>query len=244
MRLSYDGTEYHGWQAQPGLTTVQGTLTETLQDLLGEPVQVDGASRTDAGVHARDQLVAFSLHHPMRLEGVVKGLNRRLPQNIAAREPVEVPLDFQPRFANNGKRYCYRVFTSPTPDPLRGRFATRVHYELDPERVRTSMQCLLGTHDFKSFAAANGQHTHSIRRLDVITLTRAEPDLWVFTFEGPGFLKQMVRNLVGTLLEVGRGHWEVERVQRALEALDRGAAGPTAPPQGLTLEQMFWSPHT
>jgi tRNA pseudouridine38-40 synthase len=219
-------------------------LQEVLSELLGEEVSVEGASRTDAGVHARDQLAAFSLRHPMRLEGIVKGLNRRLPLDIAVREPVEVPLDFQPRFANQGKRYIYRVFTSSTPDPLRGRFATRLHYELDPGRVSAAMLALLGTHDFKSFAAANGQHKHSVRRLDKLSIERAPDDLWALTFEGPGFLKQMVRNLVGTLLEVGRGHWEVERVAEALKALDRRAGGPTAPAQGLTLEQMFWSPDT
>lgn len=242
LRVSYDGTRYHGWQQQPGLPlTIQGALSEALTTLLGESMTVDGASRTDAGVHARDQLVAFTTRHPMKLEGFVKGLNRRLPSDIAARSPVEVPLDFLPRFANQGKRYCYRVFTSATPDPIRGRFATRVHYPLDPERIAAALDPLLGTHDFTSFAATNGQHTHCVRTLERLSLKVCPEGLLALTFEGPGFLKQMVRNLVGTLLEVGRGHWEVARVRAALEARDRRAAGPTAPPQGLTLERMFWS---
>lgn len=244
IRLSYDGTRYHGWQQQPGVPlTIQGVLTQTLSELLGESLTVDGASRTDAGVHAQDQLVAFTTRHPMKLEGFIKGLNRRLPKDIAAREPVEVPLDFNPRFANFGKRYCYRVFTSSTPDPIRGRFATQVHYSLDPERISAALDDLLGTHDFKSFAATNGQHRHSIRHLERLSLKVCPQELLEIRFEGPGFLKQMVRNLVGTLLEVGRGHWEIERVRVALEACDRRAAGPTAPPQGLTLERMFWQAH-
>ena len=243
MRLSYDGTRYHGWQAQPDVPlTIQGTLNEALSALLAEPIEAEGASRTDAGVHARDQLIAFTTRHPMKLGGFVKGLNRRLPEDIAAREALEVPLDFKPRFANRGKRYCYRVFTSETPDPLRGRFATRVHYALDPERIAAGLELLLGTHDFKSFAAVNGQHKHCVRTLERLSLQVRPEGMIELHFEGPGFLKQMVRNLVGTLLELGRGHWELERVQRALEAKDRRAAGPTAPAQGLTLEQMFWSP--
>lgn len=244
LRVSYDGTRYHGWQQQPGLPlTIQGVLGETLSELLNEEVSVDGASRTDAGVHAQDQLVAFTTTHPMRLEGFVKGLNRRLPPDIAVRAPVEVPTGFMPRFENHGKRYCYRVFTSRTPDPIRGRFATRIHYGLDPERISRGLDLLLGTHDFKSFAATNGQHRHSVRTLERLSLKVCPEELIELRFEGPSFLKQMVRNLVGTLLEVGRGHWEVERIRLALEARDRRAAGPTAPPQGLTLERMFWRPN-
>jgi len=243
LRLSYDGTRYHGWQQQPDLPlTIQGVLGETLTRLLNEEVSVDGASRTDAGVHAQDQLIAFTTTHPMRLAGFVKGLNRRLPEDIAVRAPVEVPLEFMPRFENQGKRYCYRVFTSRTPDPIRGRFATRVHYPLDPERIGLALDLLLGTHDFKSFAASNGQHRHCVRTLDRLSLKVCSEGLLELRFEGRSFLKQMVRNLVGTLLDVGRGHWDPERVREALEACDRRAAGPTAPPQGLTLERMFWRP--
>ena len=255
VRVSYDGTDYHGWLSQPEIpNTVQEVLSAALSDLLCEPIWVEGASRTDTGVHALDQLTAFTTRHPMRPEGLLKGLNRRLPSSISARAAVEVPLDFVPRFATGGKVYRYSVFTSRTPDPLRARFATQVRYSIDPERVAAGLERLVGTHDFTTFAASNGQHKTAVRTImrasiqadrvlsPLAPLSRPLPpaEAWVIRFEGEGFLKQMVRNMVGALLEVGRGQWPVERVSEALAARDRRAGGPTAAPQGLTLERTLW----
>lgn len=255
VRVSYDGTDFHGWLSQPNIpNTVQEVLSAALSDLLGEPIWVEGASRTDTGVHALDQLTAFTTRHPMRPDGLIKGLNRRLPPTISARAAVEVPLDFVPRFATGGKVYRYSLFTSRTPDPLRARFATQVRYSIDPERVAAGLERLVGVHDFTSFAASNGQHTSAVRALWRASIQAdralsplypparplAPAEAWVIRFEGQGFLKQMVRNMVGTLLEVGRGQWPVEKVSEALVAKDRCAAGPTAPPQGLTLERTLW----
>ncbi|MBM4292077.1 MAG: tRNA pseudouridine(38-40) synthase TruA [Deltaproteobacteria bacterium] len=255
LRVSYDGTDLHGWLSQPNEPrTVQRALNAALSDLLGEPIWAEGASRTDAGVHALDQLAAFTTRHPMRPEGIIKGLNRRLPPTISARAAVEVPLGFVPRFASRGKVYRYALFTHRTPDPLRARFATQLRYPLDPERVAAGLERLVGVHDFTTFAASNGQHKSAVRALWRASLhaerplnplappalTPAPPDAWVIRFEGEGFLKQMVRNMVGALLEVGRGQWPVERVSAALAARDRSAGGPTAPPQGLSLERTLW----
>jgi tRNA pseudouridine38-40 synthase len=241
LRLSYDGTGYHGWQRQEKIpNTIQGRLNEALFSLFDQEICADGASRTDAGVHAHDQLVAFTFRHPMKLYGICRGLNRRLPAQIAAREVVEVPLDFLPRFENRGKIYCYRLFSQSTPDPLRERFATRVHYTLNPEQIAEAMAAWIGTHDFKSFAATSGQHDHTIRTLWHVSMRRVPHHGLELRFGGTGFLKQMVRNFVGTLIDIGRGRRDVESALAVLQARDRQVAGSTAPPQGLTLERTLW----
>ena len=205
---------------------------------------VDGASRTDAGVHAEDQLIALTLNHPIRLDGLIRGLNRRLPQAIAVREPHLVPLDFQPRFANHGKRYRYQIYNGPTRHPLLDRYATWTHYALDLEAIAEGLELLRGERDFASFAARDGQHKSTTREIFFTSVSRRDLTqggaLITLRFGGTGFMKQMVRNLVGTLVEVGRGHWPVLRITEILEARDRCTAGPTAAARGLCLEEMFW----
>lgn len=247
LRVSYDGTDYHGWQRQPDQEgTIQGILERSLRDFLREDVVVDAASRTDAGVHAEDQLIALTLNHPIRLDGLVRGLNRRLPQAIAVREPHRVPLDFQPRFANQGKRYRYQIYNGPTRHPLLDRYATWTHYTLDLESIMMGLEFLRGEQDFASFAARDGQHKSTTREIFYTSASRQNLTrggaLITLRFGGTGFMKQMVRNLVGTLVEVGRGHWPVSRIPEILAARDRCAAGPTAAARGLCLEEMFWCP--
>jgi tRNA pseudouridine38-40 synthase len=247
IKLSYDGTGYHGWQRQPQLEqTIQGTLEHHLSTLLKESVLVDGASRTDAGVHAEDQLGAFTTSHPIQVNGLIKAINRRLPSQIAVTHAYEVDSAFTPRFVNQGKRYRYRLYYSPTRLPMIDRFSTRIHYPLDLEALCRGLSHIVGEHDFKSFAASNGQHQSSIRHIWHASLTKykiAENGmLYEIRFEGSGFLKQMVRNLVGTLIEIGRGQWSSDRIPLIIEAKNRIAAGPTAAPRGLCLETMFWHP--
>lgn len=245
FRVSYDGTGYHGWQKQPRVDpTIQGELERVLSTFLGAYTPVDGASRTDAGVHAEDQLIAFNTQHPISKEGLMKALNRKLPHAISVRDPVDVNEDFMPRFANHGKRYRYHMYTSSARLPLLDRSATWLHYSLDLEQMAEGMTYLIGERDFASFAATNGQHTTTIRHIWMMSLHRSSlpqgGDLISFEVAGGGFMKQMVRNLVGTLIELGRGHWDVSRVIEALEARDRSAAGPTAPARGLCLAEMYW----
>ena len=201
---------------------------------------MDGASRTDAGVHAMDQLIALSLRHPIRKEGLVRGLNTRLPKDIAVRSPVDVPLDFVPRFSTHGKIYRYQLISALHPLPMLERYVTRVRYDLDLEKMAVLIESWVGCHDFTSFAASNGQHSSAIRLLWKAELRRHDSGMIEFRFGGEGFLKQMVRNLVGTALEVGRGHWPLSRGLAVLMAQDRSIAGPTAPPQGLTLLKTLW----
>ena len=242
MRVSYDGTLYHGWQIQPQfpLQTIQGRLQSVLAEVLQVATPLDGASRTDAGVHAHDQLCAFTTHHPIRLQGLKMSLNRRLPSDIVVQTVQEVGLDFQPRFANQGKIYVYYIWNHPTDHPIHARFATHIRKTLDLVAMSEAMELLKGTHDFKSFAAQDGQHKTSVRTLWHVSIHKESPSLIAIRFGGNGFMKQMVRNLVGTLIEVGRGRWHAQKVVAILAACDRSAAGPTAAAKGLALEQMFW----
>jgi tRNA pseudouridine38-40 synthase len=235
--VAYDGTGFAGWQVQPRQKTIQGALEEAISAVVGHPIQVQGASRTDAGVHALDQRGAATIHHPIRPDGFIKAVNRRLPDAIAIRDATDVDPDFNPRFRNNGKTYCYRIYRDRVRRPLTDRVAWRVHYELDAMRLAEAAQRCVGTHDFKSFAAADGSHRTSERTLWRVALDCTD-DIWCIRVSGTAFLKQMVRNLVGTWVDVARGHIEPAQIDAILAARDRTAAGPTAPARGLTLELM------
>ena len=235
--VEYDGTDYVGWQAQKdNLPTIQGAMRLVLDDFFGQPTPLEGASRTDAGVHARSQVAAISIEHPIQLSGLEKVLNSRLPKSISIREPRLVPQGFFPRHAVNEKTYLYQVYINRWHQPLIDRFSTRVQHELDVSLMSRAAQSLLGTHDFKSFAASDGQAKNTIRTLTNITITNRLPGRICFAVTGTAFLKQMVRNIVGSLIEVGRGHRDPAWVGEALQAKDRQCAGPTAPARGLTLD--------
>lgn len=239
FRVEYDGTDFHGWQAQPdGRPTIQQSLERAIADVVGVPVQVDGASRTDAGVHARDQLAAVTYAHRIPPAGLVKAVNRRLPASIAVREGREVASDFAPRFASAGKTYLYRLYLGHVRRPLIDRFAWRVPHRLDLDRLAAGAAHLIGTHDFTSFAASDGSHRSAERTLWAITPTAAADAVVEIRVAGSAFLKQMVRNIVGTLVDVARGHRAPDEIAAILAARDRSCAGPTAPARGLLLEQM------
>jgi len=240
FRVEYDGTDYHGWQVQPGgISTIQQTLIDAVTKLVGHPVRVDGASRTDAGVHALDQLAAVTIEHPISTHGFVKAVNRRLPDSIAIREAVEVAPDFSPRFANSGKVYCYRILRSRVRCPLLERTHWRLHWPLDLERIAAAVPCLVGTHDFSSFAASDRSQKTSERTLWRISMDPGPRNTLCIRVSGSAFLKHMVRNLVGTLVDIARGHIEPEAMATILAAKDRRCAGRTAPGLGLTLERML-----
>jgi tRNA pseudouridine38-40 synthase len=240
FRLEYDGTDFHGWQAQTGQRTVQGTLVDLLRSSFDPETTVDGASRTDAGVHARDQLAAATLAHPIAPLGFVKALNARLPRDVAIRCAWEAPLDFQPRFSTTGKTYTYRLYRDLAPRPLIDRQAWRLGFELDTPAMLAAAAVLKGTHDFAAFAASDAGQTTTVRTIYGVGIETDPSGVCAITVEGSAFLKQMVRNIVGTLVEVGRGHWPVERVAAILAAGDRRVAGPTAPGRGLTLERVWF----
>jgi tRNA pseudouridine38-40 synthase len=240
LTLEYDGTRYVGWQVQLNGVSVQARVLESLERLLGAPVRVEVAGRTDAGVHATGQVVCFDTERALPLKAYVKGLNGFLPQDIAVVRAEEVPADFDPRHWSHGKRYHYRVSNRPTRSPLRRFTHWEVFAPLDVEAMRRAASALVGRHDFSAFRASDCQAAHAVREVRRVEVRGAAGDEVSFTVEGTAFLKHMVRNLVGTLVEVGKGRRPEAWVAEVLASGDRKRAGPTAPAQGLVLEQVFY----
>jgi tRNA pseudouridine38-40 synthase len=241
LTLAYDGTNYHGWQSQPGLVTVQGVLEQRLATILRELPRTRGASRTDAGVHARGQVAAVWTEHDIPADRLRAALNSRLPDDIAVLAAADVRPGFQPSADAAGKHYRYRVHLSTT-KPVFERHVTWHWYRpLEVEPMREAAAALVGRHDFVSFESRGSAREDTVRTLSRLDVTAAGQEVW-FDVEGDGFLYRMVRNLVGTLMEVGRGHRPVAWAAEALAARDRNAAGPCAPPQGLCLMEVRYPP--
>lgn len=239
--VEYDGTELHGWQRQTGHATVQQHLEEALAKILTHDVQVTGASRTDAGVHARGQVAAFKTERPIPVHGVRRGLNSNLPDAIAIRDAVEVPEDFHPRFSATGKHYRYTILTRPDRSPRWRNRAWHHSEPLDAYAMQAASRHLLGEHDFSSFRAAGCTAKTATRRIDSVTVTRAGTELLEVDIRGNAFLRQMVRIIVGTLVEVGEGKRPAAQVGEILAARDRTIAGITAPAHGLELMEVSYT---
>ena len=234
LTVAYDGTRFFGWERQPDVDTIQGKLESVLSELTGEAVEVIGAGRTDAGVHARAMVANVVLDVPQSPEEIRDYLNRYLPDAIAVREVKPCSERFHARYNALGKTYRYTCFVGPVKPVFDRRYVTVLEYQPDVERMRRAAEYLQGEHDFASFCGNPRMKKSTVRTVDAILIERRR-DRVIFTFHGNGFLQNMVRILVGTLLEVGRGYWEPEYVQTILEARDRRLAGPTAPPEGLCL---------
>ncbi len=234
LTVAYDGSAYHGWQTEPTGITVEEVLNRKLSDLLGEPVRVSGASRTDAGVHALGNLCVFDTETRIPPEKIAAALTGRLPDDIVIRESCEVPADFHPRRCDSIKTYEYTFYRASCPNPLVRRTSTFIYRPLDVDAMRRAASFLPGEHDFKSFCAAGAQVETTVRRILSAELTEDGPFLR-FKVSGTGFLYNMVRILAGTLMKAGLGQIAPEQMEGILAARDRSAAGPTAPPQGLCL---------
>jgi tRNA pseudouridine38-40 synthase len=241
LTLEYDGTEYVGWQRQLNGTSVQEVVERALSELFGTPVSTLVASRTDAGVHALGQVVAFDAPRLLPLTAYLRGLSAMLPDDVSVVGAEEVPGDFDPRRDAVGKRYRYLLSNRPLRSPLRRRTHWQLFAPLDMAPMEDAARALLGTHDFSAFRAANCEATVTLRTLHWVSLT-ASADVIQFDVEGRSFLKYMVRNIVGTLVEVGRGRQPVAWVAEVLASRDRTRAGPTAPPQGLVLVEVLYPP--
>ena len=237
LKVAYDGTAYHGWQLEPTGVSIEEKLNEALSALTGEAITVSGASRTDAGVHAKGNLCVFDTETPIPPEKIALAVNAYLPENIVVTESCEVPEDFHPRRCDSLKTYCYTILNTPLPDPLRRRYAAWIRRPLDEEKMRQAAAYLVGEHDFKSFCSAGSQALTTVRRITALDVAR-EGDLIRVTVTGTGFLYNMVRILSGTLMQAGLGAMPPEQMRQILEAKDRQAAGPTAPPEGLCLEKI------
>jgi len=237
--IEYDGTHFFGFQKQKSGRTVQEELEGVLEKILRKKVTVYPSGRTDSGVHARGQVVHFKTDTKIPLPKLVKAVNTYLPVDIAAKKIKEMPESFHARFSAKRKIYSYRVLVSETPRPLERFYVTHYPFRLDVERIRRGAAILVGKHDFRSFQAGGKEERSSVRTLYRLDVKWRKP-VMTFVFEGDGFLYNMVRNIVGTLLWVGWGRLAPGDLRRILAAKDRRTAGPTAPPQGLVLEKVIY----
>jgi len=234
LKLAYDGAAYHGWQKQPQLKTVQGVLEGALMRLTRTCGNLNASGRTDAGVHALDQVVSFSADTSLSPDNLLRALNSLLPSDIVVTEVTYVPEDFHARYSAKSKVYLYMIWKDPFPSPFYYRYSWHIPFPLNLETMEEAAGHLLGTHDFSAFRATSGKDRNPQRNLLRIDLVSEESFLKMFV-EADAFLHHMVRNIVGTLVEIGRGRFLSYQSKVILESRDRRKAGPTAPPQGLFL---------
>lgn len=263
LTLAYDGGGYRGWQVQPGELTVQGELQSALRRVTGEGPLPQGSGRTDAGVHALGQVASFHLEAPIPAENLARALNRTLPEAIRILEAKKAPDEFHARHSAVAKTYEYRVFREDLCPPFLARYVYACRWPMDLEALQKSARLFEGEHDFLSFAAtdpdAASRSAAAALKLDeearkTATAVRKifssswhsraseNGEIWAYSVRGNGFLHHMVRNLVGTMLDVGRGHLRLEEIPGILAARERSAAGPTAPAQGLFLYSVEYPP--
>jgi tRNA pseudouridine38-40 synthase len=241
--LAYDGTGFHGWQIQPGCVTIQGALVDAIERITGQRVLPQGSGRTDTGVHALGQVASFVLAGAIPEANFHRALNRALPASIRVLEATAVDEDFHARHRAVGKRYEYRIFRGEICPPWVARYVYALNWPLHVEAMREAAAAVVGEHDFASFAASDPDLAQRTREGEAISTVKTifssswedADGLLVYRVHGSGFLHHMVRNLVGTFLDVGRGQMAAGEVQRILEARSRTAAGATAPARGLFL---------
>ena len=240
LTLRYDGTAYHGWQVQPNGVTVQQVVQDAVEAVTGVRSGVTGCSRTDAGVHADMFCCAVDTDSPLRGDKLCSALNFHLPRDVSVYDACEVDAQFHPRYHAKGKRYVYRIWNGPQRHPMYEKYALWMKKPLDANYLNSIVKEYVGTHDFAAFCGAGRDLQGTTERtIHSCTVTR-EGDLVLFTVEGDGFLYNMVRIMVGTLLEIAAGRMAPDSIPAILEGHDRAAAGPTAPPQGLCLERVFY----
>ncbi|MBO4396841.1 MAG: tRNA pseudouridine(38-40) synthase TruA [Eubacterium sp.] len=248
--IAYDGTDYAGWQRQDNALTVEEILEDALTSLTGEAIDIAGASRTDAGVHAYGNVAVFDTDSPIPPERFAIALNSYLPDAIRVTESMVVPDDFHPRYAESEKTYQYHILNTKIPLPTMSRYAHHVYEDLDVDAMRSASSCLIGEHDFTAFCSAGSQVKSKVRTIysidiDVTPLYEESEDYdrdICIRITGNGFLYNMVRIIAGTLIEVGLGRFTPERVEQALTQKKRDLAGPTAPAKGLFLEMIDYLP--
>jgi tRNA pseudouridine38-40 synthase len=237
LTIEYDGTDYCGWQAQPNGRAIQDVIEQGLEKILGAKIRLTASGRTDAGVHALGQVANFTHDGKFDLWRLQRGLNGVTPNDIVIRQIDVVPDSFDARRDARARAYQYRIWNHRWPPAIQRRFSWHVHDALNVSAMRDALRYLEGEHDFASFQAAGCDAAHSVRKIFRNSLTRQE-DLLLYDVEANAFLRHMVRNIVGTLVEVGRGERGADSFAALLEAKDRMQAGPTAPPQGLFLMEV------
>src|SRR5262245_41522090 len=237
LTLAYDGTEFHGWQIQPHLRTIQGDLQQTLQKLFNHDVTVTGSGRTDAGVHAHGQVANVETIRTMDTDAVLRGANALLPAAIRVNSVEEVSLEFHARHSDRSNTYESHLWRNPVVIPFHFRYVYAFRYPLDEDALDRGIAYFLGTHDFTSFCAAATEVEDRVRTIFEADWDRSETT-WVFRIRGNGFLQYMVRTITGTLLQIGQGRLKAEQLSEIFTAHDRRLAGPSLPPHGLHLVQV------
>jgi len=235
--IEYDGTGYCGWQRQSNGTSIQEVIEKTLKRTLGETVKLTGSGRTDSGVHARAQVANFKTSSRLTTKQLLFALNSSLPKDIAIVKAEEAPSGFNARFKARRKVYRYRILNSPTHSPLEIRYSYQYRQPLDVGLMKREAGALLGRHNFKSFQALDSRRRSSVTHIRRIAITRRQKNICI-DIEADGFLYNMVRVIVGTLIEIGRGKFKKGDMERILKAKDRAMAGPTAPARGLCLMEV------
>jgi tRNA pseudouridine38-40 synthase len=241
LTVSYDGTDFFGWQTQHGFRTVQETLEAAILKLTGEKVHANASGRTDTGVHAVGQVVNFKSATRHTPHVVRRALNAHLPEDVIVKAAEEVPVEFDARRHAVRKMYRYVIHVGPVPDLFLRKYVYHVPWELDTTAMRTATQCLVGTHDFHSFETEWPNRQTSVRTITHLGVNQVGELIWI-DVEADGFLYNMVRSIAGTLLNVGRGYWQASQVAEILKAEDRRLAGQTAPAQGLFLMRVSYQP--
>ncbi|MBI4644337.1 MAG: tRNA pseudouridine(38-40) synthase TruA [Deltaproteobacteria bacterium] len=240
LLLEYDGAGYHGWQRQKNALTIQEVVEKALAKLIGEPVKLLGSGRTDAGVHAWGQVANFHTASHIPLKAFHAGLNSLLPRDIAVLDAAEAPADFHARKSARAKTYEYRILNRKEPSPLNRRYAWLVRQTLDLEAMAQAAAMLLGEHDFSAFRASGGSPGHAVRQILAAAWHQGAEGSLRFSITANGFLRGMVRSLVGTMVEIGQGKRPPEDLSGLLASGDRSGAGATAPAHGLFLVEVVY----
>lgn len=238
LTIQYDGTAYVGWQIQPKGLTVQGVIEEKLKGLTGEAVRLTAASRTDAGVHAMGQVAHFKTKSRLNAKAIQRALNSLLPTDIAILKVEMAPETFHARKDARSKLYEYRILNEEVRSVFHRLYAWHVPYHLDLQEMKRATEFLVGEHDFSAFRSTGTPTRTAVRKVITAEWKKGREGLLYFEIEGTAFLKQMVRTIVGTLVEVGKGKIDSEGFQKILRSKDRSQAGPTAPPHGLFLKEV------
>ena len=238
LTIQYDGTKYCGWQKQPNSSGIQGTIEYAIYEITKEKVNIIGSGRTDAGVHALGQVANFKTNSSIPAARIPNALNAKLPKDISIIDCQEVSDDFHSRYSATGKIYRYLIYNKPYRSPLYKDTSYHIRYELDIEKMRSEARSLLGTHDFKGFMSSGSSVKDTVRTIHDISIENSG-DLIVLEVEGNGFLYNMVRIIVGTLVDIGRGRID-KSMEEIIASQDRGEAGHTAPAHGLFLKKVHY----
>ena len=236
LTIAYDGSGYHGWQRQSdGICSVQQTIEETMMRIVNHPVSLRAAGRTDTGVHAEGQVANFCTDTPIPTARLAHAINSRLPRDIRIKKSEEAPDDFDAMVSVKSKLYRYTIFNHSNLPPQMDKYCYHYYRNCETTPMLVTAQKLIGEHDFASFASSGNKRQTTVRNLLRCQVWKKFHWLY-FDLEATGFLYHMVRNIVGTLLEIGRGRWQAEEIESILAARDRSAAGPMTPPNGLCLQ--------